>query len=205
MASEDIRNIRRLQWTYVKQEKSVEESGEGGLVVAIQSNGDIPNVEVQEVVVATDNYGVQTGDIQTESDRNAHSEVVPIAAMEEVQEDIPMVEIPEELLADIKNEGRRQFQKRRRFGAPFYHTMPMEQPPMDDYTDDEDYDPRYSDDGSRRSYTRRNRRPPKRREFAHRYTKENENDLLAIIILLMCQFTVSMYFLIFLSLNYTAN
>jgi hypothetical protein len=162
MASEDRRNMRRLQWTYAKAEEG---SGEG-LVVAVPPTSD---VEVQEVVIATDENGVQSGDIQTSGEIYAHSEVV---AMEEVQEDIPMVEIPEELLSDIKSEGRRHYQSQKRihqFGVPYYQVMPIEQQQVDYYEDEDYYDPRYDDDGSRRSFSRRNRRPSKRREFSHRF------------------------------------
>jgi hypothetical protein len=163
MASEDIRNIRRLQWTYLKPERHAEVSAEQNLVIA---NGENVEVQEEEVVVASDSYGVQSGDISTSRDRH---EVA--MTMEEVQEEIPMVEIPDELLIDLKNEGRRHFHKRGRYGAQYYHTMePTEQPQMDNYyTDDEDYDPRYDEDGSgRSSYSPQNRRQPKRREFAHR-------------------------------------
>jgi hypothetical protein len=165
MASEDIRNGRRMQWTHVKSERQARESTEAGVVIDIQPNVDVQNVEVQEVVV-DEVVDDQSGDIQN-------------VAMEE---DIQMVEIPEELLVDLKNEGRRHFQKRSggRYATPYYHTMPIEpqhSAAMDDYyTDDEDYDPRYDgDDGTRRSYTsRRNRRPSKRRDFAHRLVHPNQ-------------------------------
>lgn len=176
MASEDIRNIRRLQWTYLKSERHAEVSAEENLVIA---NGENVEVQEEEVVVASDSYGVQLGDISTSMDRR---EVA--VAMEEVQEEIPMVEIPEELLIDLKNEGRRHFHKRGRYRAQYYHTMdPIEQPQMDNYyTDDEDYDP--NDDGSRRSsYSPRNRQQPKRREFAHRLVLIQQSCMCLIVVL----------------------